>query len=156
MALERWRGGLVRGTREPRSMERAIDDWFNFGPFLRNWSLPRLLGDIQGYGPPVDMLDRKDGILVRMDLPGMRQQDIEVSVDQGMLTIRGERKAEGEEKQEDYYCCERWSGSFERVMTLPSGVDPARIEASFQNGVLEVRIPKSEQAKGCKVEIKAA
>jgi HSP20 family protein len=156
MAIDRWRGGLARGgAREPRGLERAFDEWFG-SPFFRNWSFPRLFGDVQGYGPPVDMVDKKDGILVRMDLPGMRQQDIDVSVDQGMLTIRGERKAEEAAERDEYYCCERWSGSFERAMTLPAGVDPERIEASFRNGVLEVHIPKTAEAKGRKVEIKAA
>jgi HSP20 family protein len=75
-------------------------------------------------------------------------------VEEGVLTIRGERKGEEEVKEEDYYCCERWAGSFERSLTLPSGVDTDKIKATFKNGVLEVHLPKVEKAKGKKVEIK--
>jgi HSP20 family protein len=75
-------------------------------------------------------------------------------VEEGVLTIRGERKGEEEVKEEDYYCCERWAGSFERSLTLPSGVDADKIKATFKNGVLEVHLPQVEKAKGKKVEIK--
>jgi HSP20 family protein len=73
-----------------------------------------------------------------------------------MLTIRGNRQEEREAKDEDYYCCERWAGSFSRTMALPSGVDQDKIKATFKNGVLEVHVPKSPQAVGKSIEIQAA
>jgi HSP20 family protein len=79
-----------------------------------------------------------------------------VTLDQGTLTIRGERKEEQETKDGGVYCCERWAGAFTRTMALPAGVDPEKIQASFKNGVLEVRLPKTAEAKGKKIEIKAA
>ncbi len=155
MAIDRWRGNLSRGgTREPRSVERFMDDWA--APFFRNAGLPRLFGDAHAFGPQLDMVDEKDAVLLHMDLPGMQEQDIDIMVEQGMLTVRGERKSDQESKQDQYYCCERWSGSFERTITLPSGVDPDKIDASFTNGVLQIRIPKSEKALGRKIEIKKA
>jgi HSP20 family protein len=102
------------------------------------------------------MIDRKDEIVLRADLPGLTQQDVQVHVENGMLTIRGTRQGEQEAKEEDYYCCERWAGSFSRTMTLPAGIDPDKIKATFKNGVLEVHVPKSQQAAGKQIEIKAA
>lgn len=100
------------------------------------------------------MLDKKDEVVLHVDLPGLEHKDIDVTVEEGMLTIRGNRKEEKEAKEEDYYCCERWAGSFERSLSLPPGVDTGKVRANFKNGVLEVRLPKVEKAKGKKVEIK--
>ena len=156
MAIERWRPGrvLMRGPLgELSRMEREMEGLF--GRFFRDWPFPRLFGEQRGFAPAVDMLDRKDEVVLRADLAGLDQKDIEVTVEEGVLTIRGERKGEQETKEEDYYCCERWTGSFERGFTLPAGVDAEKIKASFKNGVLEVRLPKVEKAKGKRVEIKA-
>lgn len=133
-------------------LEREMEDVF--GRFFRDWPFPRLFGEARGVAPAVDMLDRKDEVVLRVDLPGLEHKDIDVTVEEGMLTIRGERKGEKEAKEEDYYCCERWAGSFERSLSLPPGVDAGKIKASFKSGVLEVRLPKVEKAKGKKVEIK--
>lgn len=156
MAIERWRPGrgLMRGPFGPLGrMEREIEDLF--GRVFRDWPFPRLFGEARGFAPAVDMLDRKDEVILRADLPGLGQKDIDVTVEEGVLTIRGERTGEQEAKDEDYYCCERWAGSFERGFTLPAGVNAEKIKASFKNGVLEVRLPKVEKAKGRRVEIKA-
>ena len=118
------------------------------------WPIPRLFGETRGVAPAVDLLDKKDEVVLRADLPGLEQKDIDVSVEEGVLTIRGERKGEEEVKEEDYYCCERWAGSFERSLALPSGVDTDKVKATFKNGILEVHLPKVEKAKGKKVEIK--
>jgi HSP20 family protein len=102
------------------------------------------------------MIDKKDEIVLRADVPGLEQKDIHVSVDNGMLTIRGNRQQEHEAKEEDYYCCERWAGSFTRTMTLPSGIDPDKVKATFKNGVLEVHVPKSPKAMAKSIDIQAA
>jgi HSP20 family protein len=133
-------------------MEREMEDLF--GRFSREWPWARGVAEVRGWAPAVDMLDRKDEVILRADLPGLEQKDIEVTVDQGMLTIRGERKEEKEVKEEDYYYCERWTGSFARSVALPPGVDAEKVRASFKNGVLEVHIPKAKEAKGKKIEVK--
>ncbi|HWP83579.1 MAG TPA: Hsp20/alpha crystallin family protein, partial [Terriglobia bacterium] len=74
----------------------------------------------------------------------------------GVLSLHGERKEEKETKEEDYYCCERWAGSFSRSLTLPTGIDTDKVNASFKNGVLEVHLPKTKKAEGKKIEVKAA
>ena len=126
-----------------------------FGRFFRDWPWPRT-GEQRAWTPAVDMLDRKDEIVLRADLPGLEQKDVKVTVQDGMLTVEGERKEEKEAKEEDYYHCERWAGSFTRTLTLPPGVDADKIKATFKNGVLEVHVPKAPEAKGKTIEIKAA
>jgi HSP20 family protein len=134
-------------------MEREMEGLF--GRFFRDWPFPGLFGEGRAFAPAVDMLDKKDEVVLRADLPGLEQKDIDVTVGEGVLTIRGERKEEKEVKEEDYYCCERWAGGFERSLTLPSGVDADKVKATFKNGILEVHLPKAEKAKGKTVEIKA-
>lgn len=155
MAIERWwpRWSPARGPfRELGRMERDMEDLFS--RFLREWPVPRWGGEARGWAPAVDMIDRKDEVILRADLPGLEQKDIEVRVDQGVLSIRGERKEEKEVKEQDYYYSERWAGSFARSLALPPGVEAEKIRAMFKNGVLEVHLPKSKEAKGKKVEIK--
>jgi HSP20 family protein len=110
----------------------------------------------RGWAPAVDMIDRKDEIVLRADLPGLEEKDIEVTVQDNVLTIRGERKEETEEKKEDYYYSERSYGAFARALTLPAGVEADKVKATFKQGVLEVHLPKAKEAKGKKIEIKAA
>lgn len=158
MAVEKWRPGwgLMRGgpwRGEWARMEREMEELMS--RFCREGSSPWRAGEARGWAPPVDMMERKDEVILRADIPGLDQKDIEVNVEEGVLTIRGERKAEEKEvKEEDYYCCERWAGSFSRSVSLPPGVNPEQIKATFKNGVLEVHIPKTKEAKGKKIEIK--
>ena len=104
----------------------------------------------------VDMIDEDDRIVVRADLPGLDEKDIEVTVHDGMLTVRGERKAEKEEKKEGYYYNERSYGMFSRTLPLPAAVEADKVKATFKKGVLEVHLPKAKEAQGKKIEIKAA
>ncbi len=153
MALELWRPRLMRSPfREMARMQREMEEMFD--RFFPGWLWERERE--RAWAPAVDMIDRKDEIVLRADLPGLEQKDIEVTVQDGMVTIRGERKEEKEEKAEDYYYCERSFGAFARTLPLPSGVDAERVTATFKNGVLEVHVPKAKEAKGRKVEIKAA
>jgi HSP20 family protein len=132
-------------------MEQEMDDLF--GRFFRGG--PSLaVGEARAWTPSVDMIDRKEELLVRADLPGLEQKDVEVSVEDGMLTIRGERKEEKETKEEDYYCCERWAGAFARSVALPAGIESDKVKATFRNGVLEVHLPKTKEAKAKKIDIK--
>jgi HSP20 family protein len=102
------------------------------------------------------MVDHDDEIVLRADLPGLEEKDIEVRVHDHTLTIQGERKEEKEEKKEDYYYSERSYGAFARTLSLPAGVEADRVKATFKKGVLEVHLPKAKEAKGKKIEIKAA
>ena len=103
--------------------------------------------------PAIDLVETADEFVLRADLPGLTEQDVNIELEDNVLTVSGERKAEHEERKEGYYRVERSSGSFSRSLTLPEGVDPESVKAGFENGVLEVRIPKPEQRKPRKVAI---
>lgn len=152
MALERWRPRLMGWSpvREIARLEKEMEDVFGRLPA---WPW----GDRSpGWAPAVDMIDQKDELLLRADLPGLDEKDIEVTMQDGTITIRGERKEEKEEKKEDYYCCERSYGAFARTLMLPMNIDPDKVKATFSKGVLEIHLPKAKEAKGKKVEVKAA
>jgi HSP20 family protein len=95
--------------------------------------------------PQVDVFEREGNLIVHADLPGMKQEDVSVNVDNGVLTVSGERSHKHEHESGGVYRCERSYGSFQRSLALPEGVNPESIQASFENGVLEVTMPMPEQ-----------
>jgi HSP20 family protein len=103
--------------------------------------------------PPVDLVEAEDHFVLKADLPGLTDEDVSIEVQDGTLTISGERRAEHESHERGWYRIERSFGSFSRSLTLPDGVDADAISASFENGVLEVSIPKPEERKPRRVEI---
>jgi HSP20 family protein len=92
--------------------------------------------------PDLDVLEREGKLVVRADLPGVKREDIEVKLEGDALVISGHREEKEEVKEKDYYRCERQTGEFTRAVTLPKGVDTTNIEAVYDNGVLEVTVPK--------------
>ncbi len=103
--------------------------------------------------PSLDITETKGDLVVKAELPGMDPKDIDISLSEGVLTIRGEKKQEKEEKEEGYHLIERNYGSFIRSIRLPKDVQSNKIEASFKNGVLKVVLPKSEEAKKKEIKI---
>jgi HSP20 family protein len=101
----------------------------------------------------MDVVETDDHFVLRADLPGLSEKDVNIELEDNILTVSGERKSEHEQRNEGYYRVERAFGSFSRSLTLPEGVNAAGIQASFNSGVLEVRIPKPEQQKPRKVQI---
>lgn len=110
-------------------------------PVARRWS------------PAMDVVERDDHYVLRTDVPGVREEDISVELDGNVLTVSGSRQAEHDEERKGYHRVERVYGEFSRSLTVPEGVDAERIEASYDRGVLEVRVPKPEEAKPRKVAI---
>ena len=108
----------------------------------------------EGWEPTVDVYDDKDKLTVKAELPGMKKEDITVSLDGNTLTISGERKHEEEKKDKETYRSERYFGRFQRSITLPQSVDAKGIQASYKDGVLTVTLPKSEEAKPKQIEVK--
>jgi HSP20 family protein len=103
--------------------------------------------------PAMDLVETEDHLVLRGDLPGMTEDDVDIEIKDNVLTVSGERTAEHEEKSEGYHRVERSFGSFSRSLTLPQGIDPEKVEAKFENGVLEVHIPKPAEAKPTRVQI---
>jgi HSP20 family protein len=105
------------------------------------------------WAPAVDVFEENDRYHVHVDLPGLKRDDIDVTVQGDVLTVSGEKKRESETKGEDYYRCERYYGKFSRSLTLPTSVDSTKIEAKYKDGVLELSIPKTEQARPKQIKI---
>jgi len=100
------------------------------------------------------MFDREDKVVINAELPGMGKEDVDISVTGNILTIQGERKAEEEVQDEDYYCCERYRGTFYRAIQLPSSLETDKIEATYDEGILEITLPKSPEVKPKRIEVK--
>jgi HSP20 family protein len=149
MALIRWEPVGELNTIQSE-MNRLFNTFFE-GATPANGST----GQLRRWIPAMDLVESDDHFELRADLPGVSEGDVNIEVEDNVLTISGERKSEHEQRKDGYYRVERASGHFQRSLTLPEGVDPEGIEASFDKGVLEVRIPKPEQRKPRKVTISA-
>ncbi len=103
--------------------------------------------------PAMDLVETDDTFVLRADLPGLAEDDVSIEVEDNVLTVSGERKSEHETTKEGYHRVERAFGAFSRSLTLPEGVDAEAVAASFDRGVLEIRIPKPEQRKPRKISI---
>jgi HSP20 family protein len=139
-----------------RQMTSELDHMFE-DPFWRSFRPTRPTGDrATSWSPEVDVFEKDNRLFTRIDLPGMKKEDVKVEVTDGHLEISGERKSEVEEKKGEYYRCERAYGSFYRAVPLPDGVNLEDITATFADGVLEVSVPlaKAVAAVPRKVEIK--
>jgi HSP20 family protein len=107
----------------------------------------------QRWVPEMDLVETDDHYMLKADLPGMKQSDVSIEFHDGTLTISGERKIEYERKEKGFFRLERAFGKFSRSLSLPDGIDPDKIEAAFNDGVLEVTIPKPEQRKPRRIEV---
>jgi len=144
-----------------REVDRLFDD-FHMSPFRLPFRRPAF--DIEPFWAPeswvavpaVDFVERDNAFEVHADLPGLDEKNIEVKVANGVLTIKGEKEENKEEKKEDFHMRERRFGSFERALRIPDGVDTDKIEAAFKKGVLTVTLPKTAEAQKPvkKIEVK--
>jgi HSP20 family protein len=135
MALVRWDPVRELAGMEVDRLNRMFADFYNEG-FGRNWV------------PPVDIFESDDHeVVIKAELPEMKREDINVSFENNVLTLKGERKRERDVRSEAFQRAERFYGSFSRSFTLPATVDAARISASYKDGVLTVRLPQREEAR---------
>jgi len=145
MALIRWEPARELHTIQ-QEMNRLFGTFFDApangeGAVARRWI------------PAMDLVEEGEDFVLRADLPGLSQDQVKVELEDDVLTISGERGSEHEDRSDGYYRLERATGSFSRSLTLPEGVEPDSIEASFEQGVLTVRIPKPAQRKPQRVAI---
>ncbi|HLH13262.1 MAG TPA: Hsp20/alpha crystallin family protein [Solirubrobacteraceae bacterium] len=150
MALIRWEPAREMQTIQ-QEMNRLFGTFFDSqaggngdGATLRRWV------------PAMDLVEEGDRYVLRADLPGVREEDVKIELEDNVLTISGERRSEHEERKEGYYRVERASGSFSRSLVLPEGVDPQQIRARIEHGVLEVSVPKPAERKPHRVAIDVA
>ena len=109
--------------------------------------------DGRGWSPAVDIFERGEDLVLRAEVPGVTKGDLDVSVDENVLTLRGERVRDEKVAEESYHRIERHYGSFVRTFSLPSHVDTSRVEARYKDGILEVVLPKLEEAKPKQIEV---
>jgi HSP20 family protein len=142
------------------NVERMFEDWlegFWARPFPRLWhpGFARLRS-ISLEAPALDVYEQKDDLIVKAEIPGLTKDEIDITLEGNTLTIKGEKKEEEEVKDDDYYRSERTYGAFSRSIELPVTVQTDKVNASFKNGVLEIRMPKTEEAKKNVVKVKVA
>lgn len=141
------------------ALERGVDplqrmaDLMNWDPFGEMAVSPWGRGG-ENFSPAFEVKETKEGYLFVCDVPGIKEEDLEVNLDGNRLSVSGKREAEKKEESERYYSYERSYGSFQRTFTLPSGIDESHLRAELKDGVLSIHIPKSEasQAKRVKIE----
>ncbi len=105
--------------------------------------------------PPVDIYEDEHNIILKLEVPGMEEKDIEVQLENNTLTVRGERKFEQEEKEENFHRIERRYGAFARSFTLPNTVDAGKVEANYENGILKIQLAKRAEAKPKQIKVNA-
>ncbi|OGK98455.1 MAG: hypothetical protein A3E31_10045 [Candidatus Rokubacteria bacterium RIFCSPHIGHO2_12_FULL_73_22] len=142
-ALAPWTGTDVF----KREMDRLFDRFFE-----PRWDEFELVGE---WAPRVDVSETKDAVVVKAELPGMEQKDINVELENQVLTIKGEKHQEKEEKSERFHRMERSWGAFSRTFRLPAAVEGGKVNATFKSGVLTVTLPKAPTAKGTTIPVKA-
>jgi HSP20 family protein len=120
-----------------------------FDRFLGKTFTPWLVNKV----PAIDVIDKKDRVVVKAEIPGIDKKDIDVTVDSDILTIKGETKKEKETEKENYYYCERAYGSFYRDVQLPAAVQKDKVKATYKDGILIVDLAKSEEEKSSKTKI---
>jgi len=146
MSLMRWRPSRELSTiRE--EMNRLFDEFFTGSPERRRELLE---GE---WAPSVDIAETDENVVVTAELPGVNQDEVNISVINNVLTLKGEKKEEKEIKKENYHRIERNYGSFQRSVSLPTGVQADKAKATYKDGVLTITIPKAEEAKPKSIKI---
>ena len=139
-----FRRGPLESIRE--EMQDLLSRTFGEEPDL--WSVDRMT-------PSLDLAESDNALEVRVDIPGMEAKDIEIQVNANVLTVSGERKEEREEKGKTYHRVERRVGAFSRSVTLPCPVKEDAVDAQYKNGILTIKLPKTEEAKARKITVKS-
>ncbi len=146
MAVARW---------TPMGNLSSLQDQMNrmFSDFFRGGSGEEAGWGLSTWSPPVDIYETEDALILTAELPGVSKDDVSIEVHNNTLTLRGQRKHEAEVKEEQYHRVERAYGTFQRAFVLPTMVDQEHVQATYKDGVLELRLPKSEAAKPRRIAI---
>jgi len=152
MTLTRWQKSNWDPVRQLSSLRDEIDrlfesplSWFETGsqPFSGGWI------------PAINVYEDKDHVFVRAEVPGMKKEEIDISLHEGVLTLSGERKLEKEYEKAESHRTERFIGRFQRSVTLPAPVDSANVRATYKDGILSITLPKAEEAKPKQITVNA-
>ncbi len=155
MVLDRWQPTRRLPWRLFRELEetgRQFDSLFDTPLWPAVWR--RLPAQEREWSPAIEVFEKEDKYVVKAELPGLKEEDVDVSVNDDTLCLKGEKKTEHEVNEEEYHWSERTFGSFLRTIKLPSNVDTKKIEAEYENGMLEITLPKMAEVKPKKITVK--
>ncbi len=152
MSLIRWNPtrDLTAFPSDMASLQRDMNRMFD--TFFRGIEEPTLFNGT--WMPAVDVVEENDAYVVKVELPGVNKEDVKITLESNILTIRGEKKAESEVKEKNYHRSERSYGTFQRSFTLPTTVKHDKIDAMYKDGILTVSLPKVEESKPKQIEVK--
>lgn len=147
---------LTRHHRNGRDLLSQLHEDFNrlLAPFDVRPDLGWSEGSAGEWIPSIDVKEEAKQYIIHADVPGVKASDIDINIENGVLTIKGKRESEMREEKENYLRVERSSGSFLRQLTLPEAIDPANIQAKCHEGVLEITLPKAKESMGRKIKVK--
>jgi HSP20 family protein len=141
-----------------QDLRSAQDEMAQMSPMLAHalglHTQPQGSGTATAWAPALDISERKDAYLVTVELPGVEAEDLEITMEDGLLTIQGERQFAHDSSEQQFHRVERRYGAFRRSITLPAQVQAEQIEASFENGVLQIEVPKAEEAKPKRIQVR--
>ncbi|HEY4485162.1 MAG TPA: Hsp20/alpha crystallin family protein [Nitrospiria bacterium] len=141
-------------TRMEREMERMFEDFMGKPLFGLRWPERLRFPEFKFRGPAIEIYEEKDDLVLKAELPGMTKEDLDIQISDTYLTLKGEKKAEKEMKEKGHYYSERTYGAFERTVEIPRYVLAEKAVAHFKDGVLKIRLPKTEEAKRKETKIK--
>ena len=150
MSLIRYQSPELSPLNRLATLRDEFDRLFDF-----SWP-SRDTGLLGGWSPALDVYDDKDNLVVTLEVPGMKKEDIEISLRDGMLTVSGERKDEREQTEGQAFRSERYFGKFQRSLSLPTAVDANKIKANYKDGILTINLPKAEEAKPKHITVSAS
>ena len=151
MNLTRWQPGFatLAGFGRLSSLRDEIDRLFE-APLAEWANSSRLLS---GWNPALDVYEDKDNLFVKVELPGLKKDQIDISLHDGSLSISGERKSEEKHEEGEVYRAERYYGRFQRTVTLPTPVASDKVKAEYKDGILSITLPKTEEAKPKRIDV---
>jgi len=159
MPLIRWEPRMMTREFFPPDITRWLDEltdegWF-VPPFPSSMTtrLRKTFGEKAFVAPRIDLLEEKDALIAKIEVPGIKKEDLSITVENETLTVKGSFKTAEEVKEKDYYFAERATGGFLRTIPLPTKVQPEKVAATLHDGLLEIRLPKAEEAKGVGMKI---
>lgn len=152
LTTRRW-GGDLSPWQELEALSDRMRRWTDFPSFATTPFRAPFPTGAAGWLPAVEFVEKEGEFQLTAEIPGMAKEDVHVSVEDDVLTLKGEKKHEHDEEKDEMYIREREYGAFTRAFALPRNVDPARIEAEYRDGIVVIHMPKRAEAKGRQVEI---
>ncbi len=152
LTKKRW-GTDITPWNELGLLSDRMRDWADFSPFATSIFRAPLLSETTEWLPAVELVEKEGEFVLTAEIPGMSKEHVDISIEDSVLTFKGEKKFEREEEKDRMHIREREYGTFMRAFTLPRNVDATKVRAEYHDGVVEIHMPKGEEAKGRRIEV---